>query len=85
MRAVAIFIVRRELCGDLSTGEGEAIGLLEALSWIKHLNIAKVVVEIDAKLVVYVVNGGVRDVSIFGNIIGACKQELSSFQHCLIQ
>ncbi|KAL8470914.1 hypothetical protein ACS0TY_033480 [Phlomoides rotata] len=57
--------------------EGEAIGLHEALSWIKDLGVTKVVIEMDAKNVVDAINGSVEYNSVFGDIIRGCKGLLS--------
>ena len=51
--------------------EGEALGLHEALSWVKRLGYQQVVFELDAKSVVDAVNSDLHmsDVSEFGSII----------------
>ncbi|KAL8515507.1 hypothetical protein ACS0TY_014262 [Phlomoides rotata] len=58
--------------------EGEAIGLHEALSWIKDLRVSRVVVEMDAKNVVDAVNGNEEFNSVFGDIVEGCKGLLYS-------
>ena len=42
--------------GFYNVKEGEAMGLPEALSWVKNMGYQKVVYELDAKMVVYAVH-----------------------------
>lgn len=56
--------------------EGEAIGLHEALSWIKDLGISRVIIEMDAKIVVDTVNEVISPNSILGDIVDGCKRAL---------
>ncbi|KAL8472197.1 hypothetical protein ACS0TY_029424 [Phlomoides rotata] len=58
---------------------GETIELHEALSWIKELGLARVIVEMDAKNVVDAINGDEENNSIFGDIITGCKGLLFFF------
>ncbi|KAL8549271.1 hypothetical protein ACS0TY_008208 [Phlomoides rotata] len=58
--------------------EGEAIGFHEALSWIKYLGETRVVIEMDAKIVVDAVNGHEEHNSVFGDIVVGCKSLLAS-------
>ncbi|XVF75801.1 hypothetical protein PTKIN_Ptkin13bG0216100 [Pterospermum kingtungense] len=55
---------------------GFAIGLLEALSWIKELGMHNVYFELDALTVVNVINSHHGDISEFGSIFGSCKNLL---------
>ena len=63
--------------------EGEAIGLKEALSWVKGLGYQKVMFELDAKSVVDAVNFDLcrTDVSEFGSIIQQCIYMLDQAQN----
>ncbi|KAL8486662.1 hypothetical protein ACS0TY_023381 [Phlomoides rotata] len=56
--------------------EGEAIGLYEALSWIKDLGLSRVIVEMNAKMVVDGVNGSARMNSVFSEIVDGCRSIL---------
>lgn len=62
--------------GSYSPEESEAIGLHEALSWIKDLGITRVIIEMDAKIVVDAVNDSFSDNSILGDIIIGVRREL---------
>ncbi|KAL8488022.1 hypothetical protein ACS0TY_024339 [Phlomoides rotata] len=71
--------------GVYAPEEGEAIGLFEALSWIKELDIRNVEIEMDAQVVVSAFNS--RDsssISVFGDIIQACKNVFISYPHCKV-
>ncbi|KAL8513625.1 hypothetical protein ACS0TY_012926 [Phlomoides rotata] len=52
---------------------GEAFGVLEALSWIKRLDVGRVVIEMDSKLVFDALTNPARDRSVFGDVIESCK------------
>ncbi|KAL8463261.1 hypothetical protein ACS0TY_034052 [Phlomoides rotata] len=60
---------------------GEAIGVYEALSWIKGLGMERVVVKMDAKLVFDGVTGVPESRSIFGNVIETCKILMNSLEY----
>ncbi|KAK9107449.1 hypothetical protein Syun_023460 [Stephania yunnanensis] len=51
----------------------EAIGVREALSWLKGIGENQVIVETDALQVVHAIKGGRADSSYFGGIIDECK------------
>ncbi|XP_073313582.1 uncharacterized protein [Primulina huaijiensis] len=53
--------------------EGEAIGLLEALSWIRNSNYPKVLFEVDALTVYNAMTESVADITEFGGIMGRCR------------
>ncbi|KAL8528906.1 hypothetical protein ACS0TY_006395 [Phlomoides rotata] len=55
---------------------GEAMSLLEALSWIKQLGLQRVKIEVDTKLVVEALKTSSEVVSMFNYFIHACKREL---------
>ncbi|XVF84840.1 hypothetical protein PTKIN_Ptkin17bG0071900 [Pterospermum kingtungense] len=55
--------------GILSVGDGEVIGILEALSWVYAMGFKDVLFEFDAKGVVVAVKSGAQDVSEFGSLI----------------
>ena len=52
---------------------GEALGVREALSWIKRRQWSNVVVETDSLLVVQALRANMGMTSYFGNIIDDCK------------
>ncbi|KAL8490405.1 hypothetical protein ACS0TY_025567 [Phlomoides rotata] len=56
--------------------EREAIGLHEAHSLIKDLGLSRVIVEMDAKLVVEAINGVVHMNSVFSDIVDGCRSIL---------
>ncbi|XP_075485321.1 uncharacterized protein LOC142525036 [Primulina tabacum] len=53
--------------------EGEAIGLLEALSWIRNSNYPKVLFEVDALTVYNAMTESAVDITEFGGIMGRCR------------
>ncbi|KAL8509320.1 hypothetical protein ACS0TY_016502 [Phlomoides rotata] len=57
---------------------GETMCIFEALSWAKNLNLEKVVVEDDAKIVVDAVTSRVLNFAIFLDYVGACRLILDS-------
>ncbi|KAL8545147.1 hypothetical protein ACS0TY_005368 [Phlomoides rotata] len=59
--------------------EGEAMGHLEALSWIKQLGLHKIKIEMAAKLVVDAMKTSKVARFVFHDFIHACKRELISF------
>ncbi|KAL8491613.1 hypothetical protein ACS0TY_023274 [Phlomoides rotata] len=69
------FIVGRSLVlpGCYAVDVSEAYGVYEALSWIKHLGVHSVVIEMDAKLVFDALKGSTSSRSVFGNVIASCK------------
>ncbi|XVF86529.1 hypothetical protein PTKIN_Ptkin18bG0048400 [Pterospermum kingtungense] len=64
--------------GCLPVREAEAIGVLEALSWIYSLGLDKVIIETDAKAVVDSFSVYEEDGSEFGSIISCYKTLLRS-------
>ncbi|KAL8534033.1 hypothetical protein ACS0TY_010161 [Phlomoides rotata] len=65
--------------------ECEAIGLFEALSRIKELDIRNVEIEMDAQVVVRAFNSRESSsFSVFGDIIQACKNVFTSYPHCKV-
>ncbi|KAL8521358.1 hypothetical protein ACS0TY_011763 [Phlomoides rotata] len=67
------------LSGVVDVDIGESMGFLEALSWVKNLNLVIVVVDEDAKLVVDPIRSSNSRVSIFGEYIQHCKDFLASY------
>ena len=51
----------------------EAMGLCEALSWLKQMNIKKVKVESDSQIVINALNSDMLDSSCFRLVISDCK------------
>ncbi|KAL8460076.1 hypothetical protein ACS0TY_031839 [Phlomoides rotata] len=73
------------LPGLYASDESEAIGLFEALTWVAELNLRNVLIEIDAKLVVDAFNTPRLDsISVFGDIIEACKHKFRTHPHCSV-
>ncbi|XP_073064130.1 uncharacterized protein [Primulina eburnea] len=58
--------------------EGEAIGLLEALSWIRNLDYPTVMFEVDAQIVHLAMRGNEKDNTEFGEIMESCRDIVSS-------
>lgn len=58
--------------------EGEAMGLLEALSWIKQMGLSKVIIEVDSKSVADAISSNSFDDSTFGDYIRSCKTILKN-------
>ncbi|XP_073015730.1 uncharacterized protein [Primulina eburnea] len=56
--------------------EGEAMGLREALSWIREMKFNQVIFEMDAQIIVKAVNSTKVDESEFGAIIEDCRSIL---------
>ncbi|KAL8530431.1 hypothetical protein ACS0TY_007461 [Phlomoides rotata] len=81
-----MFAVGLSLCSDCTHQmRGEAIGLFEALNWIKDLGLRDVVIEMDAKLVVDAFNVMHGDsIFVFEDIIDACKCNFRSHPYCKV-
>ncbi|KAL8538339.1 hypothetical protein ACS0TY_000358 [Phlomoides rotata] len=80
-----IFSKSLNMLGLYSLDEGEAIGLFEALGWIKELDLRNVIIEMDAKLVVDAFNARRLDTSsVFGDIIDACKRSFRTHPFCRV-
>ncbi|KAL8485142.1 hypothetical protein ACS0TY_027436 [Phlomoides rotata] len=80
-------VYRRSLVlpGLYASEKGEAIGLFEALTWVKELDLRNVLIEMDAKLVVDAFNAPSTNViSVFGDIIEACKMKFNTHPHCSV-
>ncbi|KAL8477087.1 hypothetical protein ACS0TY_029410 [Phlomoides rotata] len=56
---------------------GEAMGFMEALSWVKDLGLQNVVIEGDAKIVVDAINLKTEGVSAFHDVISICHKLFS--------
>ncbi|XP_075499452.1 uncharacterized protein LOC142537854 [Primulina tabacum] len=61
------------IVGVFNVNEGEAMGLLEALSWVRRLGLKKVYFEMDAKVVVEAIKSSGIDIFEFGSIVQSCK------------
>lgn len=59
--------------GLLSVDIGEAMGFMEALSWIKEMRSGKTIIEGDAKIVIDAINSNDISRSSFGDYIEMCK------------
>ncbi|KAL8527918.1 hypothetical protein ACS0TY_005652 [Phlomoides rotata] len=60
--------------------EGEALGFLEALLWVKSLGLDNGIIEGDAKVVVNGINSSKAYNSVFGDFVVACRELVNSFQ-----
>ncbi|KAL8477265.1 hypothetical protein ACS0TY_029526 [Phlomoides rotata] len=65
--------------GIFRVGIGEAMGFMEALSWVRLLGFQRVKIELNAKLVVDALNNSARADTVFDDIIQICTTEFSSF------
>ncbi|KAL8533694.1 hypothetical protein ACS0TY_009914 [Phlomoides rotata] len=71
------------LTGLYASDEDETIDLFEALTWVTELDLRNVLIEMDAKLVVDAFNTPCLDsISVFGDIIEACKIKFRSHPYC---
>lgn len=62
--------------GSVSPEFAKAIGVREALSWIKSKNWSQVIVETDCLVVVQAIRSSYASLSYFGRVIDECKQHL---------
>lgn len=67
--------------GRCSSVVVEAIGVREALSWLKHRNLGKVIVESDCPEVVRAIRNSLSMTSYFERIIEECKILLDNLKH----
>lgn len=74
------FVAARTLVlpGMVPADVGEAMGFVEALSWVKGMKLENVIVEGDARLVVDAIDSSERNCSSFGDYIELCKSILRS-------
>lgn len=63
----------RLFAGIAAVYEGEALGLYEALSWIRELGVQRIIFEMNAKKITDVVSSHSVDCSEFGSIVNCCK------------
>uniref|UniRef100_A0A803QMW8 RNase H type-1 domain-containing protein n=1 Tax=Cannabis sativa TaxID=3483 RepID=A0A803QMW8_CANSA len=70
--------------GGVTPEIAEAIGVKEALSWIKKKALSDVEIETDSLVVVQAINGGVTMTSQFGMLIHDCRMMVSSLNNVLI-
>ncbi|KAL8518614.1 hypothetical protein ACS0TY_009821 [Phlomoides rotata] len=72
------FVAYRSLMvsGIYRVDEGETMGLLETLSWLKHMCLPRVKIELDAKMVVDAIRIISGATSVFNDFIAACRREL---------
>lgn len=69
------------MAGAYKSVEREAIGLHEAVWWIKEMGLVRVIIEMDAKLMVDAVNRSAVVNSMFGSIIERYRVMLHSQPH----
>ncbi|XP_062104835.1 uncharacterized protein LOC133816262 [Humulus lupulus] len=70
--------------GSVSPELGEAMGVREALSWIKRKNWVQVLLETDSILVVQALRSSCSLPSYFGRVIDECKELLNNMSSVLI-
>ncbi|KAL8474504.1 hypothetical protein ACS0TY_031094 [Phlomoides rotata] len=63
---------------------GEAMGFMEALSWVKNLGLQNFVVEGDVKTVVKAINLKTEGVSTFYDVISVCNKLISVIVNCSV-
>ena len=56
--------------------EGEAIAALEAIRWLKELNLKQVIIEVDYQSVAYSIASANIELTEFGSIIRCCRDHL---------
>ncbi|KAL8552797.1 hypothetical protein ACS0TY_001469 [Phlomoides rotata] len=64
----------------MDVDEGEALGFLEALSWVKSLGLDNGIIEGDAKVVVDEINSSKSYNSFFGDFLVVCRGLINNFQ-----
>lgn len=60
--------------GCVEVRVGEIMDFYEALSWVKHLNMERTIIEGDAKVVADVIQSSSSSCSIFYDNVLACKE-----------
>ncbi|KAK9092874.1 hypothetical protein Syun_027785 [Stephania yunnanensis] len=73
--------------GVFEPKEAEAIGVREALSWLKEGNMLQVTIETDAQVVVQPLSSNSKDLSYFGSLIDDCTELLTdmlSYKVCFV-
>lgn len=75
-------VTARSKCsmGNIAPENAEAIGVREALSWIKEEQIRDVLVETDCLVVVQAIRSSGVPLSYFGRIVGECRTLLSELK-----
>ncbi|KAL8530720.1 hypothetical protein ACS0TY_007672 [Phlomoides rotata] len=81
-----IFLAVRSLVfsGYLEVDIGEAMGFIEALSWVKCMGLENVIVEGDSKVVVDVILSSVSSESSFGDFIFISKSLLATCRNASV-
>uniref|UniRef100_A0A803PEK6 Reverse transcriptase domain-containing protein n=1 Tax=Cannabis sativa TaxID=3483 RepID=A0A803PEK6_CANSA len=70
--------------GDVNPALAEAMGVREALSWIKTLSLHKCVLETDSLVVVQAIRSSIDMISLFGLVIKDCKELLATLRNVSI-
>lgn len=70
--------------GFLTPPEIDAMGLLDALRWPLQMDLGGVDLELDCKLVVDAIKGGLTSLHEFGSMISDGKQLFQSLNNCFI-
>ncbi|KAL8530819.1 hypothetical protein ACS0TY_007742 [Phlomoides rotata] len=80
------FIAARSLtvAGCIGVDVGEAMGFLEALSWVKELGLSNVLLEGDSKTVVGVIASSIPSLSSFGDYIVSCKSLIEDISNITV-
>lgn len=71
--------------GSVDPGIAEAIGVREALSWIKRKEWAKGEIESNCLIVVQAIQSSVEMISYFGSIISDCRVLLRELKHVVLR
>lgn len=77
------FIHAQSRCkpGHIAPESAEALGISEALSWMKEKHMAGVIVESDCLVAVQAIRGSAQLLSYFGRIVGQCRVLLEELKH----
>ncbi|KAL8485077.1 hypothetical protein ACS0TY_027394 [Phlomoides rotata] len=80
------FVAARSLTvvGCMSVDVGEAMGFMEALSWIKELRLSHVLLEGDSIIVVDVIKSTESSFSSFGDYIASCKSLIGNINNVFV-
>uniref|UniRef100_A0A803NFE6 Reverse transcriptase domain-containing protein n=1 Tax=Cannabis sativa TaxID=3483 RepID=A0A803NFE6_CANSA len=70
--------------GDVNPALAEAMGVREALSWIKTLPLHQCVLETDSLVVVQAIRSSIDMISLFGLVIKDCKELLATLRNVSI-
>ncbi|XP_073153865.1 uncharacterized protein [Henckelia pumila] len=82
-RGIVVGAIHGCIPGIQNPAIAEALGIREALNWLKELDYHHFQIESDAKIVIDALNSSVSDQSSLGLLIEYCKLLIEDFQSCL--